>query len=379
MNQSYNVIEINDFDSFMTLRDKWNLLAGGQLNEKPFLCHEWFELWLNNFLKQDQLFILVLVAADEIVAIAPLYLSSSNFKSIPVRRLGLLVNAYSPGGNLICGNAGWGSRASYLKLFVDYVMTKCDQWDIFDFGPLPEEIIRHYDVESYASLRGLRNVKITCQENWFWEGGISSSKEYLSSRSKNFLKELKKRKRRLEDEGSIEITINTPNEDLDELIDDYYNVYEKSWKQKEHIGPNFHRDFARLASSKGWLRLGFVRVNGVAKATSYALVSGSVGYLLKSAYDLEMRQYGLGNMLRLEMISALIDKDHVSFIDLGTGDESYKVMFASSKRHLQSIIIFGKGIKGFLLHQLCSKGLPYASRHHFLESIKRYISLKLKS
>jgi CelD/BcsL family acetyltransferase involved in cellulose biosynthesis len=319
-----------------------------------------------------------LYADGEAVAIAPLYISNARFKSITVRKLSLIENAYSPLCNIIYGCADPARLAEYFRNFMDYLTTKSALWDIFIFGPFSDETIGLYDAEGDARRRGLPTVRESCHENWYLDGIACSGEEYLAGRSKNFRKSLGKRIRHLEEEGPVEVQIVSRHENLDGLMDDYYCVYGKSWKLKEQIGPNFHRNLAKLSESKGWLRLGFVRVNGVPKATSYAIVSGAAGYLLKSAYDQEMRSYGLGTMLRIEMIRTLIDQDHVTRIDLGSGNEGYKQTFATEKRHLQSVIFFSKGIKGCLLTVLCVRVLPVIRRCRLLNRCKNYLSERLR-
>jgi CelD/BcsL family acetyltransferase involved in cellulose biosynthesis len=120
-------------------------------------------------------------------------------------------------------------------------------------------------------------------------------------------------------------------------------------------------------------------VAGVPRATSYAIVAGNTGYILKSAYDLEMKLFGLGTMMRIEMILALIDRDGVTCIDLGPGDETYKQTFVTDKRDLQSVIIFNPGIKGSFLSGLCTRVLPAVRSCAPLNSIKRYLSARLRS
>ncbi len=375
----YKVSEVTDLQAFVALREQWNLLAEQQANEVPFLCHEWFELWLQHFLSQDQLLILLLHRGDDLVAIAPFAIANTRFKSVPVRALTLVGNAYSPLRDIVCGIADSVSRAKYFQRFMDHVMTRRDQWDILDFGPYSDVSIVRYEVERHANTQGLCTMRQSCCENWFLEGISYSGDDYLASRSKNFRKELRKRMRRLEEEGPVDIHIVTHDYNMDEFMDDYYSVYGSSWKQAEHLGPNFHRDLAKLFARKGWLRLGFIRVNGMPRATSYAIVSGSTGYILKSAYDQEMKSFGLGTMMRIEMIRSLIDNDGVTCIDLGPGEEDYKQIFVSEKRDLQSVVVFNRGVKGTFLAGLCTCVLPALRSFGPLNSIKRYLAARLHS
>lgn len=375
----FEVNVIDNFDYFMSLREQWNHLAFAQTDETPFLCHEWFELWLKNFLGKNHLYTIVLYVGGDIAAIAPFYISIVRFKSVPVRKLGFISNAYSPLCNIICGNIDPTRRREYILLILDHITSRRDAWDIFEFGPLPNEILTLSNIEGYADRLRFSVVKEPRFANWYMDGIAFSGNEYLDNRSKNFRKELRKRWKHLEEEGTVEINVLSHIADMQEMMNDYYSVYGKSWKQKESIGPNFHRDLAILAEKNGWLRLGFIRIDGTPKATSYAIVSGRVGYILKSAYDLDMKSFGIGTMMRIEMIRRLIDQDNVSCIDLGPGDESYKKTFAPSMREFSSIIVFSKGIRGHLLAILSNKVLPVVRNCSPLNRFKSFISRKLQS
>ncbi|MRR22605.1 GNAT family N-acetyltransferase [bacterium] len=378
-NGHFSIREVTDLETFRSLREQWNSLAEQQVDEVPFLCHEWFELWLKHFLGQDRLHILLLHRDDKLVAIVPLYISNTRFKSVPVKMLSLIGNAYSPLRDIISGNADGACRFEYFHLIIDYLTKHQERWDILDVGPFSEPAISGSGVEGHASRKSLQTMRQMCCENWFLEGIAYSGDDYLASRSKNFRKELRKRMRRLEEEGTVDIHIVTHDDNMDRLMDDYYGVYGSSWKQAEHLGPNFHRELAKLAARKGWLRLGFIRVAGVPRATSYAIASGKTGYILKSAYDLEMKSFGLGTLMRIEMIRSLIDNDGVTCIDLGPGEEAYKQTFVSEMRDLQSVIVFNRGVKGTLLAGLCNNVLPAVRRFGPLNTIKKYLAARLHS
>jgi CelD/BcsL family acetyltransferase involved in cellulose biosynthesis len=375
----YSVSEVTDFETFTLLRVQWNQLAEQQTNEVPFLCYEWFELWLKHFLAQDRLLILLLHREGELVAIAPLFIATTRFKSVPVRTLSFIGNAYSPLRDIICGNTDSASQTNYLQWFMDHVVARRDQWDIIDLGPYSDETIAGYGIEGHVCRQGLKSVRQMCCENWFLNGISYSGDDYLFSRHKNFRKELRKRMRRLEEEGAVDIQIVTHGNHMDGIMDDYYSVYGSSWKLAERLGPNFHRDLAKLAARKGWLRLGFIKVDGVPRATSFAIVAGTTGYILKSAYDVEMKSFGLGTMMRVEMIRTLIDNDGVTCIDLGPGEEAYKQAFVSEKRDLQSVVVFNSNVKGILLAGLCTSVLPAVRRCGPLNTIKKYLATRLHS
>jgi CelD/BcsL family acetyltransferase involved in cellulose biosynthesis len=71
------------------------------------------------------------------------------------------------------------------------------------------------------------------------------------------------------------------------------------------------------------------------------------------------------------MIQYLLDKDRVTVIDYGPGDESYKKNWVSEKKEIKRLLIFSKTLKGRYLSLLTMRILPFLERHKQLKKIKR--------
>jgi CelD/BcsL family acetyltransferase involved in cellulose biosynthesis len=157
----------------------------------------------------------------------------------------------------------------------------------------------------------------------------------------------------------------------------YYDVYKRSWKKGESIGPTFHRDFAKLAAEKGWLRLGFLFLNNLPIAAQFRIVSNGLAYFLKTSYDQNYRSFAPGIILLSKMIPYLLDNDKVTEIDYGSGDESYKGNWVCDKREIRRLLVFNNNPRAKYLTLLMMKILPFFERHRALRKIKHLISSKI--
>ena len=85
--------------------------------------------------------------------------------------------------------------------------------------------------------------------------GFDSVGADYNSLKKNFRQNIKTSINRLKKDGNFEIVItHTLPECLDKALDDYYEVYNDSWKDEEG-DPEFHRKLANIVNGEKKLRL----------------------------------------------------------------------------------------------------------------------------
>lgn len=122
-------------------------------------------------------------------------------------------------------------------------------------------------------------------------------------------RELRRRRRQLEQIGEVLID---PAEsgDLDSRLADGFRVESLGWKgargtaiASDRRTRRFYGEVARWAAQQGWLRLGFVRVDGRAIAFDFGIQHEGAYYLVKTGYDPAYRAQGPGVQLRLESIT----------------------------------------------------------------------------
>jgi CelD/BcsL family acetyltransferase involved in cellulose biosynthesis len=248
-------------------------------------------------------------------------------------------------------------------------------WDVIDLYPISSEDENALIIRSTIDEGKYVMSEETSYINWYIEDINYTGEEYLRGRSKDVRNEVKRRRKRLEELGDIEFkVINGDDKEVEKYIDLYYQVYSNSWKKGERIGPNFHRDLGRLAADKGWLRLGFLCLNGVPIASQFRIVFKDYCYFLKTAYDDAYKKYGLGTIILAEMIKYLIDSEGIRKIDFGPGDESYKSYWASGKREMKRILLFNRSFKGNLLALLSNRILPTVNKYKTTKRIKEILS-----
>lgn len=108
----------------------------------------------------------------------------------------------------------------------------------------------------------------------------------------------------------------------------YEDIYAESWKPEEG-SPAFLRAFAEAEGAAGRLRLGLARAAGgpepgPAIAAQMWTVEGGTAFIHKLAHREAARPLSPGSVLSAALFRQVIDKDRVTLVDFGTGNDPYK-------------------------------------------------------
>ena len=100
--------------------------------------------------------------------------------------------------------------------------------------------------------------------------------EYLASRSRNLREQVRRRERKLARERDLVFRLADDPEPLDEDFGTLIRLHDARWggdRAGAFAGPRegFHREFARRALERGWLRLWIMEVDGRPAAAWYGL------------------------------------------------------------------------------------------------------------
>ena len=84
------------------------------------------------------------------------------------------------------------------------------------------------------------------------------------------------------------------------------------------------RAFAEQEGAAGRLRLGIARHNGQAIAAQLWTAENGIAYIHKLAHLEEAKPFSAGSVLTAALMEHVIDRDRVTLVDFGTGDDGYK-------------------------------------------------------
>jgi CelD/BcsL family acetyltransferase involved in cellulose biosynthesis len=377
-NDKYSIKAITDLSEFKKLNTVWNNLAEKQGAFMPFLCFDWFKVWLEHFLKDNKLLILLLYKESELVTIAPYLIKEEKFKRIGVRKIDLIGNVYSPFRYFVFSELSEEERLKNLSFIFQFLSKNYRNWDIVDLSGIQEEK-NCFDILRIAIERGgLKYTDFVCYGDWYLDEIECSGDEYFNRLPEKIRKDVSYCKRRLQKMGKYEFKLIRNGDEIDHYMDLYYEVYSKSWQEMEGVGPNFHRDLAKMAVKNDWLRLGFLFFNNFPIASQFWLICNDTAYILKTVYDQEFKKHSPGKILTSEMMKYVIDVDRAKTVDYVQGDEPYKENWTPKRRERKGLVGFNNNIKGKYLELLTNKIQPVVNNNQYLGKVKEIIKSHFK-
>ncbi|MCK4825846.1 GNAT family N-acetyltransferase, partial [bacterium] len=310
---------------------------------------------------------------------APLLIKQQRFKGIPVRKIELIGNVYSPIQTFLFKEMDKKRRKEYISLILQYFSRINNHWDVVDLHSIPEEDGTFPILSNAVKKSVFRSKEYFCFGNWYANGIDYSSDTYFKNRSRNLRASIKKNFKKAQQAGNLHFEMITCSVHIEKYMNSYFELYSRSWKKQERIGTDFYRDLTKQTAEKGWLRLGLVFLDDALVGAGFAIVTDGCAYFEKTAYDEQHKDLGAGSIWLAEMIKYVIDVDKVKVIDVLRGDDDYKKRWFPSRRERSGILVFNNNMKGNLLFFLVQHVLPGIGRSKHLSQLKKVISKKLSA
>jgi len=176
-----------------------------------------------------------------------------------------------------------------------------------------------------------------------------SWEELLSGYSANLRGQIGRLERRLERSHRLTYRLSTDPDRLDDDLSVLYGLHRARW---QHAGSGaldprrqaFHRDFARLAQARGWLRLWIMELDGEPVAAWYGFRFAGVEWYYQAGRDPNHDSGSVGFVLLCQSIrAALVDgADAYWFL---RGGEHYKGRFTSEDPGVRTLLA-AHGVRG---------------------------------
>jgi CelD/BcsL family acetyltransferase involved in cellulose biosynthesis len=191
---------------------------------------------------------------------------------------------------------------------------------------------------------------------------------------RNLRHDVQRRQRRLCEEGAVTIDVTDGGANLAGLLDEGFRVEALSWKGARGTAiasdartRRFYDAVARWASTRGWLRLAFLRLDGRAIAFQFDLQADRTYYSLKIGYDPAFDRYSPGKLLAHAMVARAVSTGLATYELLGL-DEPWKQRWTSTFREYVGFEAYAKSPAGAASWAVATHGrrlarrIPLASR-----------------
>ena len=326
---------IHVIPDFASVRDEWAELAT-QLAAPPFMQPGWFEAWWSAF-GQGRAAIICARSSSGLVGVLPGSVLRGAFRS--------MTNWHTPFFTIL------GERDEDANLLLGHAMQMSTTHT--QLGFVCENAHRLDGLRATSERMGRRPVVRVMQRSPFadltagWDA-------FEASLSRNVRNDVHRRRRALEAQGSLEVSVEHGDQRLDELLADGFRVESAGWKGEAGTAVTsrpdtraFYTSIARWAASTGSLRLSFLRLDGRAIAFQYGLEEQGVYYYLKGGYDPSHRAFSPGKVLHHAMLERLARAGVHRYEFLGD-EEPYKVAWGNGVRELLAFQAFPPTLAGRL-------------------------------
>lgn len=198
---------------------------------------------------------------------------------------------------------------------------------------------------------------------------------YEKGLGRNLRKDLRRRRRRLDEEGRLTLEVSCGEERLDALLEEGFRIEGSGWKGAYGTSINshpetrcFYTEVAHWAAERGWLRLAFLRLDGRTLAFDYCLEHSKVHYVLKTGYDPAYERFSPGKVLRHMMLARAFSEGLATYDFLGVGSDyaTWKRAWTNAQQERLFLHMFAPTALGLL------DRVVFASNRAALENAKRF-------
>jgi CelD/BcsL family acetyltransferase involved in cellulose biosynthesis len=340
--------EIRDRAAVPGLAKEWEELSARAPDAGFFSSFDWVSCWLESFRRDRSLALLLARRGGRLVGVLPLLERPGAWLR------GALIgatNEQSPRGPFVCD----GDAVSVLEAILEHVGRTRGRAAIrLRLMPAEGPAVRALrQIESRDPVRA-HGSPSRCSTRIAIQGGWA---EYLATRSKHTQREWRRKRKRLDEAGAVEIRTVSAPADLPRALDDVLEIEGRSWKHGEGTSfqlekgvEEFYRRLAERCAARGWLRLSLLYLNGRPAAHCLAVVYDRELLALKTSFDASLASLSPGLALMLAVTEQAF-RDGLAAVDLLGHPDRWKLEMANEQRPHVDLCVFPRGL---LTCELCA-------------------------
>lgn len=309
------VRQLSSPDEVRSVAAAWDRLWQRSAVSQPLVRAELVAQWLEHFRPGADTRVLVVEDGSELLAALPLVIRRHG-GILPVGDL--TSNPWSTNGDLLldpCGGlapvvllAKAINRLPWPLLWLNEVPVDTPYWQAI-LQALPQAGARYFVSERYR----IGQTKI---------GGTWDC--YETQRSKSLRRSIRKHLRRLEQHGPVELKVIAQfmPKDVDHWLREAFEIEDRSWKRNRGQTVlrtprmfDFYCRQARQLAAWGSLRIAFLEQAGRRLAFQVGWQGKRVYHSCKVGFDETYREFGPGQLLRMQILHYLFQSSDIDWID----------------------------------------------------------------
>jgi CelD/BcsL family acetyltransferase involved in cellulose biosynthesis len=355
--EALEVVEVNDAAAFAALKEPWDSLVT-RTRDEVFYRHEFIRTWISNFAPSTKLRVLTARHEGRLVAALPLVEERTTLYGIPVRQLSAAANAHSCRFDLLAEDP-----VAAAQVFLAH-LKGTGGWDLIRITDVPEGGSAWHFHEAASAAGHPTGTWESLQSPYVPLPG--SFEALQSTLQAKFKANVRRRRKKLEEKGTLTIERVTGGLGLDEKLEEGFRLEQSGWKGERGTAMaqdpktrGFYAELARSMAYQDKLVLYFLRLDGRAIAFHFALAHGQRYLLLKPGYDEALKECSPGQLLVEEVLKDCISRGYTEFDFLGP-NMTWKLDWTQSLRAHTWLFIFNDTAFGKALCNAKFKWVPAA-------------------
>jgi CelD/BcsL family acetyltransferase involved in cellulose biosynthesis len=289
-----------------------DLAALAEASGNIFATPEWLTLWYRHFGADQELRAYTVHDDGRLVALLPLVLWRASRPRV------LRFAGHGPSDQMgpVCAQADRPAAAAGLEQVLSD-----GGWDVLLAERLPAADVLPQAIRPRELQREGSPVLPIDGRSW---------DDYLATKSSNFRQQARRRERKLAKEHELSFRLADDPDRLDADLEVLFELHDERWSgesgalREQRAG--FHRDFARVALERGWLRLWLLEVDGRPAAALYGLRYADRELYYQAGRDPELDRAAVGFVLLVHSVREAFN-DGLHAYDFLRGGEEYKDRF----------------------------------------------------
>jgi CelD/BcsL family acetyltransferase involved in cellulose biosynthesis len=309
---------------------EWSGLLEQCGEQVPFVTPAWQQVWLRHFQAGRRLRILTLRDGERLVAVVPLLCDDSGAEFVGHYSICDYMDA------IITPGFERAAVTSLLAGLASEGTTRLELRGLREDSPTLPALLEAAPAAGFAATKEHEALSPRVELPPTWE-------EYLGTLSKKDRHEMRRKMRRLDAAGDVQMRVVTSAEEAAPLLDTLFHLMRMSNHHKEEFldrpgMEEFFRDMTATMADAGMLRLYALTLDGAPVAMVHNLDAGGTLYMYNSGYDPAYAHYAVGLMSKALLVRDAIECGRVR-VDFMRGDESYKYDLGGTDRHVFRVVL----------------------------------------
>lgn len=333
------IIEARDPEVFDRLRPEWDALLARCERATIYQSWEWNEAWWHAYGRGKRLRLLEVRDGNELVGIAPLYVS--RHLGTPLRRLAFVGTGAADYMDVVASDAR-GPEVAHTLLDR---LRRGRGFDMADLQQLRETALVRQAALPVLPVGAHQRIRLVSQEPCPYVALPETWQEYAVRIGKKMRSNVAYAERLLDRTFTdVRMSIAEPG-DVSRGMDALFDLHQKRWHARLLPGVlggervrTFHRRVAEAFASRGWLRLHLLEIGDRIAAVLYCFRYGDRYYYYLGGFDPELSKYSLGTVLTAHAVRQAIAEGCAGF-DFLRGNEDYKYRWHPEDRVNQRLLL----------------------------------------